>query len=519
MRSFSSIVTKLSALSNVHPEHAPEDNSESSEAGCGTTRHRLNAVNDAKRATQLVNTGDTKNSLQRKSRAGDEGTSKASSYVDAVKHKSDQKAQTADKMEQISNKGQLQHDSASSTHQLDEAVSHNNFLRKENQKARHHIVKLQEFYKKAMSQNAEIHGTLVRPWLEDRESVHVAGTKQRTFKSILLDIRQETVENRVLQEQLRELQQEMLAKVEKVQSTPDEQFAQDFRSLAAAIKGLSRSIDPGLLEKKEDDFKEFFLVQNVPIKYWTSRSRKKCLVEAILWSDLLALVFYSPFAVFGEIGGPLRSLWSDVFGDDQNPWWPRPSTRCETWRCTTVEQLLERVDREELIHGRKTEAQDSNSRLQKSVSDARALVRYQIESISKWLATDFDGAKVQAVVDKAFALAISIATQRSRLQIICPSIGQQYRQGWTPSLVSIPESEDVTHGHVGFIVNPGLRKWGDAHGQNLDQWLDVVPSLVYIEQQPEAEAAVACTSKYSGAMQGDPQADVVGEEGLNVSRR
>jgi hypothetical protein len=516
MKNISTIMTKLSGLSGFRAEQTPENNSKSIETGRETTRHRPSASSDAKRATQLQNTSDTRDLSEPKPIAGEGGTSTASSYADVAKHNSGQKNQAA---EQISNKDLLHHNLASLTHRLDEAASQNHVLSKENQTLSQKIFKLQDLYRKIKSQNAEIHHTLVRPWIEDKEALNVAGIEKKTLTGVLIDIRQETVENGVLRERLRGLQQEMLAKVDKIQSTPDEQLAQDFRSLAAAVKGLSRSIHPSSLENMADEFKDFFLIQGVPIEYWNSRPRKKCLVEAVLWSDLLALVFHSPFAVFGEIADLLGSLWSDIFGKDQTRWWPHPSTRCETWRCTTVEQLLEAADREELIHGRKTEAQDSISRLQKSVSDARALVRYRIESILRWLATDFDGSKVQAVVDKAFALAVSMATQRSRLQIIYPAIGEQYRQGWTPSLVSIPESEEVTHGYVGFIVNPGLRKWGDAHGQNLDQWLDLIPSLVYIEQQPEAEAAAACISKDSGAMQGDPQADVVGEEGLNVSRR
>jgi hypothetical protein len=63
-----------------------------------------------------------------------------------------------------------------------------------------------------------------------------------------------------------------------------------------------------------------------------------------------------------------------------------------------------------------------------------------------------------------------------------PQLDEEYSLGVTTGLVSIPDSEEVPEGRVAFIVNPGLTKWGDAHGKCLDQRLDIVPALVFVEE-------------------------------------
>lgn len=44
------------------------------------------------------------------------------------------------------------------------------------------------------------------------------------------------------------------------------------------------------------------------------------------------------------------------------------------------------------------------------------------------------------------------------------------------------DGDDIDDGVVAFIVKPGLRKWGNAHGKMLDQYYDIVPSLVQLHR-------------------------------------
>jgi hypothetical protein len=96
---------------------------------------------------------------------------------------------------------------------------------------------------------------------------------------------------------------------------------------------------------------------------------------------------------------------------------------------------------------------------------------------------DFDCERLKPVIQKAFTLAVDIFSQRCRFQVMWPQLDEEYFLGVTTGLVSIPDSEEVQEGRVAFIVNPGLTKWGDAHGKCLDQRLDIVPALVFVEEQ------------------------------------
>ena len=47
-----------------------------------------------------------------------------------------------------------------------------------------------------------------------------------------------------------------------------------------------------------------------------------------------------------------------------------------------------------------------------------------------------------------------------------------------------PDDDDdsTENGIVTFVLNPGLTKWGDAYGKNLDQHCDIVKSTVKLER-------------------------------------
>lgn len=44
--------------------------------------------------------------------------------------------------------------------------------------------------------------------------------------------------------------------------------------------------------------------------------------------------------------------------------------------------------------------------------------------------------------------------------------------------------DDVDEERVIFCVNPGIVKWGDAHGGKLDKRLDLVPAKVFVKAEP-----------------------------------
>ncbi|KAF2657936.1 hypothetical protein K491DRAFT_714065 [Lophiostoma macrostomum CBS 122681] len=277
-----------------------------------------------------------------------------------------------------------------------------------------------------------------------------------------------------LREQVHTLQLEIFANVQKIQATSDDQLAQEFRNPASTIKPLTRGVQIKDSEDLTSITRDIVLNQGANDSVWSSRARKKLLLEAIIWSILIVTIFHTPFSVFGERGEVLGRLWNDMFGSGHFGFWPKPTFLSETFKHTTVEGLKNVA---------KKEAGPSETVSSAHVNESpRACL---IEIFSRNLAricSNVNMDTVSAIVTKAITLALHMAEQHCRLQIIYPAVGDGYYQGKAaPEMISITASEDVMEGRVGFIVNPGLAKWGDAHGKNLDQRLDLVPSLVYVE--------------------------------------
>ncbi|KAF1911225.1 hypothetical protein BDU57DRAFT_525007 [Ampelomyces quisqualis] len=289
-----------------------------------------------------------------------------------------------------------------------------------------------------------------------------------------------------LRNQVRVLQKEMLARVEKCDAIPDEQFAQDFRNLVASIKTLSRTMKfaekidlVGILETP-------LMLCDVDKKHWEGRARKKCMIEAWIWSVLLESIFGSPFGILGIAATNLQEVWYGLFGAGDFHDWPTPSPLCETWRCTTMESIYGGVAVRDIVEQGLAKKEGELTIIEESILKTRHLVSKVIETRLKIISPDNAFKHVPSIVDKAFALAGQISTQRARLQIAYPGVGSKFdKQFMTPR--SDANCKDLEDGSVAFIVNPGLIKWGDAHGKNLEHRYDIVPALVQLEGVDEIQ--------------------------------
>jgi hypothetical protein len=290
------------------------------------------------------------------------------------------------------------------------------------------------------------------------------------YKSLWAEIRR-------LRNQVQELQKDMLAKVDKVDAISDDQFAKEFRSLASTIKSFSRSIrftdQPNIVEV----LNSLVLVKDVASHHWSSRARKKPLVEAWIWSILISLVFESPYAIFGDRCQAVHEAWLQIYGAGHLHSWPIPSSQSESWRFKTVEQLYEQT-RPETIADDKSKLLLEG--LTASMVDVHTYVTNIISSHFEWLSPGYRVSDVHSIVDKAFALAVNMFLQRSRLQVTYPAIEAEFDEKSMTS-VEDDDEEDMEVGVVAFIINPGLTKWGDVHGEHYDQAYDIVPSLVQLE--------------------------------------
>jgi hypothetical protein len=279
------------------------------------------------------------------------------------------------------------------------------------------------------------------------------------------------------------LQKRMLACIDKVIAVSDDQFQQEFRTLAAVIKSLSRSI-----RVKEDmsifeTLKPHLLHKTVAEKQWASRACKKYYIEAWVWSVLIDRVFSSPFAISGQVGKELQTTWRHLFGEGFFESWPTPSSLCETWRYSSMEQLVSQVGRSAIMDGEVELSTESEGiqNLRDHVTKARRAVSNEIKSPLALISTRIDFSQLSAIIDKAFTLAMEMSLQRSRLQVVWPSAGDQYNKELM-SCVSDLDGEEYDGGAVAFVVNPGLFKWGDANGKNLEEYYNVVPALVQVER-------------------------------------
>ncbi|PVI00349.1 hypothetical protein DM02DRAFT_487562, partial [Periconia macrospinosa] len=309
------------------------------------------------------------------------------------------------------------------------------------------------------------------------------GKEIRSFFEILVGDLQDTDTLRMqcssLQDQVQSLQQELLSSVDKVEYATDAELASDFRALRMAIKSFCRSIKP--LNNNEvfsiEAIQRSLFVANVPPRYWHGRGRMKYLLEAFVWSKLYEDIFNSPFFIFGNYHTGLSEEYFTIFGEENVYRWPIPSQRAENFRYTTIEQIIERVDMDVLTEGME---KDNPSYLEQSIMQTRIQLLDDIVLPLLNVSPDTDFTKIYSILNKAFALSLKMGLQRCRVQIVHPEIGVAYTSG-QPDLSSIPESEDLESGNVAFIVNPGIAKWGDAEGKMLDQRLDIVPSLVFVE--------------------------------------
>ncbi|KAF2493541.1 hypothetical protein BU16DRAFT_82816 [Lophium mytilinum] len=291
--------------------------------------------------------------------------------------------------------------------------------------------------------------------------------------------------NEKLHSNLDTLQKSALNNVERFQPTQDDELGEHFDGLASAIKVLTReiptSIDPDTLAEL---FGEWTLLRGVSKSFWRTKLHMRCLLEAAIWSLLIDTVFSTPFYI---IGGNHASVcmqqWMELFAPRETLeaasesgtfHWPAPSPLCEKWRYVTIEQLKskalgsEGISIDPIIQ---TSHQDAKLGIEKLLTDHLSRIAPALKSL-----------KIQKIIKKAWELAVEMGAQRCRLQLVSPGLGEEYVSGESSNLMGISGCENVIKGRVAFIVNPGLRKWGDGHGANLQHYFDLKPALVYVEE-------------------------------------
>jgi len=282
------------------------------------------------------------------------------------------------------------------------------------------------------------------------------------------------------QVQVGALQKDMLSRVDQVKTVSDEQLAQDFRAIVSLVKTLSRSVRP----LKDANIFEVLhartMLNDVDNSQWNTRAQMKCYIEAWVWSVLLELVFCGPFTIFQNVGIALRQNWNYLFSTTGIADWPAPSTACEIWRCLTMQQLVDDVGENCIKNGQSATKHHDPGVLESAVIEGRSKVANIIGECLMQISSTADFSRISFIIDKAYSLALQMSLQRCRLQITFPAVGSDFIEAEMHP-VTDPDGDEVKRGAVAFIVNPGLTKWGDAHGRSFDERYDIVPALVQLE--------------------------------------
>jgi hypothetical protein len=319
----------------------------------------------------------------------------------------------------------------------------------------------------------------------DKQKMGYNLNNMESLEKVLAPLLEDALNAGKLQEQVHSLQISGLANVQKVQPVSDEQFRRDFGELASLIKSFSRAIKlpSGADIANIVPVSQCTLLYNVQKEHWNSGSRKKGMIEAYIWSVLIESILNNPFFIFGELCQEVGNQFLNLYGSAHDHDWPIPCELSERWKYTTIESLLDIFGKEAIINGIPNGGASSSVR--ESMTNLREGIQASIESTFTSLSPKTDFYQLQPIINKSISLALQMSLQRCRVQIVWPAIGEAYVLGETIHLSSISDSEDVEEGNVAFIVNPGLAKWGDAYGKKLEQRLDIVPSMVFVEARPK----------------------------------
>ncbi|OCL15189.1 hypothetical protein AOQ84DRAFT_225441 [Glonium stellatum] len=350
---------------------------------------------------------------------------------------------------------------------------------------------LVNFYLKKYPQEKQRLGALSRPSFSTidqllDEIIQDLAEKERKNDELV-------TETSRLEHNLETLQKSLLSNVERFRPTQDDELIGHFENLASSIKVITRDVPSSTDGNKlASQFAHYTLINGVAMTHWNNKLHRKYLLEAAIWSILMDTIFSTPFYVFGKFANLYTAEWGQLFlrkaaiiqSEDDNEFsWPPPSPLCEKWRYVTAEQLQNRMTGEGSAdhEGEKSGNQKTDDWVEASHQEARLDIERALMDALLPVAPSIKVTKIEKITRKACELAVQLGLQRCRLQIVAPELEQEYIAKKTTNVMGISGCENIKTGHVAFIVNPGLRKWGDGHGGHLDQSFDLVPALVYIE--------------------------------------
>lgn len=268
--------------------------------------------------------------------------------------------------------------------------------------------------------NDRLMDLVLRPLYEDALE---ASELRRQVSEILSQLQKSQTEASSLRSHVQELQKEMLARIEKVQAISDEHFAQDFRSLGAHVKSLSRSARLNLGADMLQSLGSGSLLSNTSEHHWKIRANQKYYIEAWIWGVLLDSIFGSAFSMYGKSGSSWSSSWNALFGIGQIGAWPRPTASSESFRCTVADQLVTLIGRDTIVRGQADTQGRAGSVARRGVAatlECRGEVANTMGTKLTSISSTVGVSEISNIIDRAFALALDMSLQKCRLRSSFP---------------------------------------------------------------------------------------------------
>ena len=97
--------------------------------------------------------------------------------------------------------------------------------------------------------------------------------------------------------------------------------------------------------------------------------------------------------------------------------------------------------------------------------------------------TKDDVGRFDGIIKKACELALDFGKQRCRLQLDIPDQYAPWDEQQSVAMMERYAGDDLPSGFVDYVVVPGVRRYGDGHGDNLDKSAVLVPAKVAIEAE------------------------------------
>jgi len=141
--------------------------------------------------------------------------------------------------------------------------------------------------------------------------------------------------------------------------------------------------------------------------------------------------------------------------------YPVASEQSEKWRNATVLHLASKVSKNP----------EKASAIAITILEQLEDRLCSILGIDSLKASDRDS--LTKIVTDSCEFAVLLGQQRCRLRFYVPEAGLHFDATDNKEKLETIGSEEIQFGKVGFVSAPGLRKWGNGYGQNLDE-LDVI---------------------------------------------